>query len=206
MLHIFTHDSFFVGENGPTHQPVEHISSLRLIPNLLVLRPADARESTACMAVALRQPARPSVLIFTRQGLPVLDLPEDLETHVAKDAYIVHEPESKPETLLLASGSEVHLALEAARAMPERKIRVVSVPSMELFDEQTEEYRESVLPRAITPRVAIKAGRSGLWYKYVGLNGKVWGVDHFGASAPASKLKEKYGFTTARLIEFIKAD
>lgn len=206
VLHIFTHDSFFVGEDGPTHQPVEHISSLRLIPNLLVLRPADARESAACMSVALRQPTRPSVLIFTRQGLPVLDLPENLETHVAKGAYIVHEPEGGPENLLLASGSEVHLALEAARAMPERKIRVVSVPSMELFDEQPEEYRESILPRAVTRRVAIEAGRSGLWYKYVGLDGKVWGVDHFGASAPASKLKEKYGFTTARLIEFIKAD
>ena len=158
------------------------------------------------MAVALRQSARPSVLIFTRQGLPVLDLPEDLEAHVAKGAYIVHEPEGGPETLLLASGSEVHLALEAARALPERKIRVVSVPSMELFDEQPEAYRESVLPRAVTRRVAIEAGRSGLWYKYVGLDGKVWGVDHFGASAPASKLKEKYGFTAARLIEFIKAD
>ncbi|NCD24527.1 MAG: transketolase [Deltaproteobacteria bacterium] len=205
VLHIFTHDSFFVGEDGPTHQPVEHVSALRLIPNLLVLRPADARESAACMSVALKQKNRPSVLVFTRQGLPVLDLPASLEDHVAKGAYVVLDPEQgNPETLLLASGSEVHLAVEAAKALPEKKIRVVSVPSMELFDEQSPEYRESVLPRAITKRVAIEAGRTDLWYKYVGLDGKVWGINHFGASAPASVLKEKYGFTAAHLIDFIR--
>ncbi len=205
VLHVFTHDSFFVGEDGPTHQPIEHVSSLRLIPNLLVLRPADARESAACMAVALKQKSRPSVLVFTRQGLPVLDLPQPLEAHVAKGAYVVRDPEDgAPEMLLLASGSEVHLALEAAKAMPERKIRVVSVPSMELFDEQSAEYRDSVLPRTIVQRVAIEAGRSDIWYKYVGLDGKVWGIDHFGASAPAAVLKEKYGFTSANLINFIK--
>ena len=206
VLHVFTHDSFFVGEDGPTHQPIEHVSSLRLIPNLLVLRPADARESACCMAVALKQKARPSVLVFTRQGLPVLDLPANLEEHVAKGAYVVHEPADGPaKMLLLASGSEVHLAVEAAKAMPEKKIRVVSVPSMELFDEQDAAYKEAILPRAITNRVAIEAGRRDLWYKYVGLDGKVWGIDHFGASAPASVLKEEYGFTTAKLIEFIKA-
>lgn len=205
VLHIFTHDSFFVGEDGPTHQPIEHVSSLRLIPNLLVLRPADARESAACMAVALKQKSRPSVLVFTRQSLPVLDLPAPLEEHVAKGAYVVCDPEgAAPETLVMASGSEVHLAVEAAKALPEYRIRVVSVPSMELFDEQSPEYRESVMPRAITRRVAIEAGRSDIWYKYVGLDGKVWGINHFGASAPAGVLKEKYGFTTANLIEFIK--
>jgi transketolase len=205
VLHVFTHDSFFVGEDGPTHQPIEHVSSLRLIPNLLVLRPADARESAACMAVALKQKSRPSVLIFTRQGLPVLDLPNPLEEHVSKGAYVVRDPEdAAPQMLILASGSEVHLALEAAEACPELKIRVVSVPSMELFDEQTAQYRESIMPRSITRRVAIEAGRSDLWYKYVGLDGKVWGINHFGASAPAGVLKEKYGFTTANLIKFIK--
>ncbi|SFL60951.1 transketolase [Desulfomicrobium norvegicum] len=205
VLHVFTHDSFFVGEDGPTHQPIEHVSSLRLIPNLLVLRPADARESAACMAVALKQKSRPSVLIFTRQGLPVLDLPNPLEEHVSKGAYVVRDPEdAAPQMLILASGSEVHLALEAAEACPELKIRVVSVPSMELFDEQSAQYRESVMPRSITRRVAIEAGRSDLWYKYVGLDGKVWGINHFGASAPAGVLKEKYGFTTANLIKFIK--
>ncbi len=207
VLHVFTHDSFFVGEDGPTHQPIEHVSSLRLIPNLLVLRPADARESTACMAVALKQKSRPSVLVYTRQGLPVLDLPQPLEAHVAKGAYVVRDPEgAAPETLLLASGSEVHLAVEAAKALPEMKIRVVSVPSMELFDEQSAEYKESVMPRSVTRRVAIEAGRSDIWYKYVGLDGKVWGIDHFGASAPAGVLKEKYGFTAANLIAFIKGE
>ncbi len=205
VLHVFTHDSFFVGEDGPTHQPIEHVSSLRLIPNLLVLRPADARESAACMAVALKQKSRPSVLVFTRQGLPVLDLPGDLEANVAKGAYVVRDPEgAAPEMLLLASGSEVHLAVEAARALPELKIRVVSVPSMELFDEQNAQYREAVMPRSVTRRVAIEAGRTDLWYKYVGLDGKVWGIDHFGASAPAGVLKEKYGFTVANLMAFIK--
>jgi transketolase len=205
VLHVFTHDSFFVGEDGPTHQPIEHVSSLRLIPNLLVLRPADARESAACMAVALKQKSRPSVLIFTRQGLPVLELPKQLEEHVSKGAYVVRDPEgTAPEMLILASGSEVHLAVEAAEACPELKIRVVSVPSMELFDEQSAQYRESVMPRSITRRVAIEAGRSDLWYKYVGLDGKVWGINHFGASAPAGVLKEEYGFTTANLIKFIK--
>jgi transketolase len=205
VLHVFTHDSFFVGEDGPTHQPIEHVSSLRLIPNLLVLRPADARESAACMAVALKQKSRPSVLVFTRQGLPVLDLPGDLEANVAKGAYVVRDPEgAAPEMLLLASGSEVHLAVEAASALPELKIRVVSVPSMELFDEQNAQYREAVMPRSVTRRVAIEAGRTDLWYKYVGLDGKVWGIDHFGASAPAGVLKEKYGFTVANLMAFIK--
>lgn len=205
VLHVFTHDSFFVGEDGPTHQPIEHISSLRLIPNLLVLRPADANESAACMAVALKQQTRPSVLIFTRQSLPVLTLPQPLENSVARGAYIVHEPaNANPEVLLLASGSEVHLAVEAAKALPEMKIRVVSVPSMELFDEQNPEYQEEILPRAVTRRIAIEAGRTDLWYKYVGLNGKVWGINHFGASAPSSVLKNKYGFTTENLIRFIK--
>ena len=206
VLHVFTHDSFFVGEDGPTHQPIEHVSSLRLIPNLLVLRPADARESAACMAVALKQKSRPSVLVFTRQGLPVLELPQALEEHVAKGAYVVADPEGgAPEMLVMASGSEVHLAVEAAKALPELKIRVVSVPSMELFDEQSAEYREAVMPRSITRRVAIEAGRSDLWHKYVGLDGKVWGINHFGASAPAGVLKEKYGFTVENLIAFIKA-
>jgi len=205
VLHVFTHDSFFVGEDGPTHQPIEHVSSLRLIPNLLVLRPADARESAACMAVALQQKSRPSVLVFTRQGLPVLDLPQPLKEQVAKGAYVVHDPEgAAPGMLLLASGSEVHLAVEAAKALPEFNIRVVSVPCMELFDEQSAAYKESVMPRSITRRVAIEAGRTDLWYKYVGLDGKVWGIDHFGASAPAGVLKEKYGFTVANLVAFIK--
>lgn len=207
VLHVFTHDSFFVGEDGPTHQPIEHVSSLRLIPNLLVLRPADARESAACMSVALKQPKRPSVLIFTRQGLPVLDeIPAaDLEANVAKGGYIVHDPANgAPEMIILASGSEVHLAVGAAEAKPELKIRVVSMPSMELFDEQPATYRDAVLPRNITKRVAIEAGRTDLWYKYVGLDGKVWGINHFGASAPASVLKEKYGFTVENLIAFIQ--
>ena len=135
----------------------------------------------------------------------VLNLPQPLTENVARGAYIVHEPaEVAPDMLLMASGSEVHLAVEAARALPELRIRVVSVPCMELFAEQGPEYREQIMPRAITKRVAIEAGRTDLWYKYVGLDGKVWGLNHFGASAPAAVLKEKYGFTTAHLIEFLQ--
>lgn len=205
ILHVFTHDSFFVGEDGPTHQPIEHVSALRLIPNLLVLRPADANESAACLALALKQRSRPSVLIFTRQGLPVLPLPKALPEHVSRGAYVVHEPQDcAPEVLLFASGSEVHLALEAALALPAMHIRVISVPCMELFDEQDAAYQEEIMPSGITKRFAIEAGRPDLWYKYVGLAGKVWGLDHFGASAPATVLKQEYGFTTENLVKFIK--
>lgn len=207
-LHVFTHDSFFVGEDGPTHQPVEHVSSLRLIPNLLTLRPADAVESAACFDVALHQEDRPSVLIFTRQGLPVMDLTThpQINTGVTKGAYILEDtPDGQPEAIILASGSEVHLAVAAAKTLPEAKIRVVSVPCMELFDEQSAEYKEMVLPNAVRKRFAIEAGTPDIWYKYVGLDGTVLGLDHFGASAPASVLKEVYGFTVDNLIKELKA-
>ena len=206
VLHVFTHDSFFVGEDGPTHQPVEHVSSLRLIPNLLTLRPADAYESAACFDVALKQESRPSVMIFTRQGLPVMDpATHAIRAGVARGAYILEDaPDGKPEAIILASGSEVHLAVAAAKALPEAKIRVVSVPCTKLFDEQSAEYKEAVLPNAVRKRFAIEAGSSDIWYKYVGLDGTVLGLDHFGASAPANVLKEVYGFTVDNLIKRLK--
>jgi transketolase len=207
VLHIYTHDSFYVGEDGPTHQPIEQIWSLRLIPNLLVLRPADAVESRAAMEIALTQDKRPSALLFTRQSLPVLDPQQypQVAKGVGQGAYILHEaPGGAPEIIIIATGSEVHLALEAAKLMPEKKIRVVSAPCLELFDEQTQEYKESVLPQNVKKRAAVEAGCTAPWFKYVGPCGIVLGLDHFGDSAPAAVLAEKYGFTAANLAALIR--
>jgi transketolase len=207
VIHVFTHDSFFVGEDGPTHQPVEHISSLRLIPNLLTLRPGDAHESAACFDIAMKQETRPSVLVFTRQNLPVMDptTHPQIREEVVKGGYILEDPkDGSPEIILIASGSEVHLALGAARALPEAKIRVVSMPCTELFDEQDAAYREKVLPNTLRKRMAIEAGSPDFWYKYVGLDGHVIGMNHFGASAPANVLKKTYGFTVENVIDRVK--
>ena len=201
VLHIFTHDSFYVGEDGPTHQPVEHVSSLRLIPNLLVFRPADANESARCMDIALQQTNRPSLFCFTRQGLPVLDT---TDKQPEKGAYIVRDCNGQPDIILLASGSEVHLALEAACLLPEKKIRVISVPCMELFDEQPAEYKEALLPNTVRARMALEAGASDLWAKYVGLDGYCFGLNDFGDSAPAKTLCEKYGFTAQNIVRLIQ--
>ena len=201
VLYVFTHDSFHVGEDGPTHQPIEHVASLRLIPDLLDLRPADATETALCLEVALRQNHMPSCLFLTRQGLPVLDPKEypAVAEGVKKGGYVLKDCAGTPELILMASGSEVSLALEAAALLqaeaPGRKIRVVSMPSVALFEAQKPEYKESVLPLAVRKRVAIEAGRPEGWYRYVGLGGLALGLDHFGESAPAGKLAEKYGFT-----------
>lgn len=207
VVHVYTHDSFYVGEDGPTHQPVEHVWSLRLIPNLLVMRPADVVESRTAVKIALTQDKRPSALLFTRQSLPVLDpkkYPQAAEG-AGMGAYILREaPGGQPEIIIIATGSEVHLALEAAELMPDRKIRVVSAPCLELFDEQPLTYRESVLPPHVVNRIAVEAGCSGPWHKYVGCDGAVLGLDHFGDSAPASVLAEKYGFTVSNLVALIR--
>ncbi|WP_031388084.1 transketolase [Desulfonatronum thiodismutans] len=208
VLHVYTHDSFYVGEDGPTHQPVEHAWSLRLIPNLLVMRPADVVESRIMMEVALTQDKRPSALLFTRQDLPVLApeaFPQTAEG-ARRGAYVLHDPaDGSPEMLIIATGSEVHLALEAAKMLPDQKIRVVSAPCLELFEEQPQAYKDEILPPRIQKRVAVEAGRSDPWYKYVGLNGIVLGLDHFGDSAPASALAKKYGFTPEHLVSIIQA-
>lgn len=207
VVHVYTHDSFYVGEDGPTHQPVEHIWSLRLIPNLLVLRPADVVESRTAMKIALTQDKRPSALLFTRQSLPVLDpktFPQVAEG-AGMGAYILKEaPAGQPEIIIIATGSEVHLALEAAQLLPDKQIRVVSAPCLELFEEQPAPYKESVLPPHVKKRIAVEAGCSAPWHKYVGHNGLVLGLDHFGDSAPATILAEKYGFTAANLVTLIR--
>ncbi|ACV68142.1 transketolase [Desulfohalobium retbaense] len=206
-LHIFTHDSFHVGEDGPTHQPVEHVSSLRLIPNLLVFRPADANESRACMELALQQKDRPSALLFTRQGVPVLPAAQtpELQEGVGRGAYIVQEAQDgAPDMIFMATGSEVHLALEAAQQVDPGRIRVVSMPCLELFEEQPLEYQEQILPASVTRRVAIEAGRTDMWYKYTGRYGLVIGLDHFGDSAPAGDLVEAYGFTPEAVAKSVR--
>lgn len=205
-LFVFTHDSFHLGEDGPTHQSVEHAASLRLIPDMLVLRPADANETVACLGAVLAERKRPSCLLLTRQGVPVLD-PERfpaLAHGPRRGGYVLQEAEGgDPEAVVLASGSEVSLALDAARLLAPRRVRVVSMPCLELFDAQPEDYRRGVLGDRKALRVAVEAGRPESWHKYVGLDGLVLGLDHFGHSAPAGVLAEKYGFTPDNLARLI---
>ncbi len=206
-LHIFTHDSFHLGEDGPTHQPIEHVSALRLIPNMLVMRPADAGETALCLETALKQTSRPTCLMFSRQNLPVMDpkvYPAVLEG-AKKGGYVLRDaPGGKPDLIILASGSEVPMALEAAEALTERKVRVVNMCCMELFDEQPQLYKDEVLPPECTCRAAVEAGRPELWYKYVGYNSLVLGISHYGDSAPANLLAEKYGFTADNLVRLVR--
>ncbi|SDN79663.1 transketolase [Desulfonauticus submarinus] len=205
VLHIFTHDSFYVGEDGPTHQPIEHISSLRLIPNMLVFRPADANETKYCFKEALAQKSRPSILLFTRQTLPILNekIYPQIQDGVRKGAYILKEPKQKPEIIFIATGSEVHLALEVANKL-ELPVRVISMPCMELFKEQPQSYIQSLLPSDIEKRIAFEAGRTDIWHQFIGLKGTVLGINHFGASAPANILAEEYGFTVSKALNFVQ--
>uniref|UniRef100_I2Q0A4 Transketolase n=1 Tax=Desulfovibrio sp. U5L TaxID=596152 RepID=I2Q0A4_9BACT len=207
-LHVFTHDSFYVGEDGPTHQPIEQVSSLRLIPNMLVARPADANETSVCLEMALTQTSRPTCLLLTRQNLPILDHAAypGLKDGVKRGGYVLVEAAgAAPDMILLASGSEVSLAMAAAKLLPELAIRIVSVPCMELFNEQPQDYRDAVLPPAVPFRFAVEAGRPELWCQYTGSLDRVHGLSHFGASAPAETLADAYGFTPAKLAQKIKA-
>ncbi|HZY93088.1 MAG TPA: transketolase [Thermoplasmata archaeon] len=201
-IFIFTHDSVGLGEDGPTHQPVEHLTSLRLIPDLTVLRPADANETTALWRVALSREG-PVLFAFTRQKLPVLDPTNfPVMTGPAHGAYILAEASAgTPEIILVATGSEVHLALAARGALESagRRVRVVSMPSWELFREQPEEYRRQVLPGG-TPKLAIEAGATAGWWQWVGADGDVLGLDRFGASAPGPVVLEHLGFTVDEVI------
>ena len=204
VTYVFTHDSIAVGEDGPTHEPIEHLAGLRAIPNLNVLRPADARETQAAWYLALKSQSTPTALVLTRQNLTV-EAGTDFDK-VAKGAYVVYETTDGFDTILLASGSEVNLAVAAAKELEAQgeKIRVVSVPSTDIFDAQDAAYKEEILPNAVRRRVAIEMAATQSWYKYVGLDGAVIGIDKFGASAPAAKVMEEYGFTVAHVIEVVK--
>ncbi|NOX84923.1 MAG: transketolase [Chlorobi bacterium] len=206
VLHIFTHDSFYVGEDGPTHQPIEHIAALRIIPGLLVFRPADANETAEAYKFALNEKERPSALVLTRQNVPVIDRSAYPSAgNVKKGAYILSGDENiTPDIILIATGSEVHLALDVAKLLKGYEVRVVSMPSRELFEEQPEEYRRKVIPPEVKKRVTIEAGTTYGWEKYAGPEGLTYGLDHFGASAPAEVLKDVFGFTPEKLLEKIK--
>lgn len=197
VIYVFTHDSIGVGEDGPTHQPVEHLAALRLIPNLTVLRPADANETAEGWKFALNHNG-PTALVLTRQNLKTM---EKTGQQADKGAYVVCQDEQF-EMLIMASGSEVEIALEAKKLLNEKgvKVRLVSMPSMELFEKQSEEYKNSVLPPEHRARIAVEAASSQSWYKYVGLDGDVIAMDRFGASAPAELLFEKFGFTAENVV------
>lgn len=205
VTYVFTHDSIAVGEDGPTHEPIEHLAGLRAMPNLTVLRPADARETQAAWHYALTSQSTPTALVLTRQNLEV-EAGSDFNK-VSKGAYVVYESAADFDTILLASGSEVNLAVKAAKVLVEEgaKVRVVSVPSTDLFDAQSPEYKEEILPNAVRRRVAIEMAATQSWYKYVGLDGKVIGIDAFGASAPAAEVIEKYGFTVENVVSTVKS-
>ncbi len=204
-LYVFTHDSFYLGEDGPTHQPIEHISSLRLIPNSIDLRPAEANETKLCLDAFFKQSQSPAFLFLTRQGLPTLDMDKypHMRQGVPRGAYVLRDPVDEPDIIILASGSELSLALDAIELLPEYNIRIVSMPSMSLFERQDQAYKDSVLLPQVSRRVAVEAGRPEMWYKYVGMNGLVHGIDHFGESAPAGELAKKYGFTAKQFAEKI---
>lgn len=204
VTYVFTHDSIAVGEDGPTHEPIEHLAGLRAIPNLNVLRPADARETQAAWYLALKSQSTPTALVLTRQNLTV-EAGTDFDK-VARGAYVVYETAGDFDTILLASGSEVNLAVAAAKELEAQgeKVRVVSVPSTDIFDAQDAAYKEEILPNAVRRRVAIEMAATQSWYKYVGLDGAVIGIDKFGASAPAAKVMEEYGFTVAHVVEVVK--
>jgi transketolase len=205
-MYIFTHDSIGLGEDGPTHQPVEQVMALRAIPQLHVFRPADANETAAAYRTAMTLDG-PVVMIFTRQDVPVLEDAEKIHQGVAHGGYVLADCEGTPQIILIASGSEVHIAHEAYRRLMEGGIRtrLVSLPCWELFDDQDEAYKDSVLPARVTQRVSIEAGVTLGWQKYVGLGGIAIGIDRFGASAPYQRIYQEYGLTPEHVIEAVKS-
>ncbi|QGY84964.1 transketolase [Staphylococcus epidermidis] len=205
---IFTHDSIAVGEDGPTHEPIEQLAGLRAIPNMNVIRPADGNETRVAWEVALESEQTPTSLVLTRQNLPTLDVDKQtVENGVRKGAYIVFETEQQLEYLLLASGSEVNLAVEAAKEIEQqgKGVRVISMPNWYAFEQQSSEYKESILPSDVTKRIAIEMASPLGWHKYVGIEGKVIGINSFGASAPGDLVVEKYGFTKENILKQVRS-
>ena len=193
-IFVFTHDSIGLGEDGPTHQAIEQIPTLRMIPNMEVWRPCDTVESAVAWAAAVDRADGPSCLIFSRQGLPHQERTAEQIANINKGGYILKDCDGTPDVIVIATGSEVGIAVEAAAASS-KNVRVVSMPSTTTFDAQDDDYKESVLPSAVTARVAVEAAVTDGWYKYVGINGTVVGIDRFGESAPAGELFKYFGFT-----------
>jgi transketolase len=199
-IYVFTHDSVFLGEDGPTHQPIEQLAMLRATPNVIDIRPADALETLEAWKIAVAPETGPTAIVLSRQKLPYLG---DRVAAVAKGGYVLHEPDGGCDVILIATGSEVSLALDAAKLLAGKgtRARVVSLPSWHLFEKQDAAYKESVLPSAVKARVSIEAGATIGWHKYVGDHGIAFGLDHFGTSAPAPEIAQKYGFTPEHIAD-----
>jgi len=204
-IFVFTHDSIGLGEDGPTHQAVEQIPTLRLMPGMNVWRPCDTVESAVCWQAAIERRDGPSCLIFSRQSLPYQVRTDEQIAAIRKGGYVLKDCDGTPEAIIIATGSEVALAVGAAEQLAGRKIRVVSMPSTTVFDAQDEAYRESVLPSAVSARVAVEAAVTDGWYKYVGIGGKVIGINRFGESAPAGVLFKEFGFTVDNVVNAVNS-
>ena len=207
VVYVFTHDSLAVGEDGPTHQPVEHLTAMRTVPGLNVIRPCDANEAAEAWRYAMEDNTHPTALIFSRQNLPTLDRSVYAEaSQAAKGAYVLSDSKEAPKAIIIASGSEVHLALDAQKQLADKNIpvRVVSMPCQEAFEAQSKEYKELVLPSSITARVSVEAGITLGWERYIGISGIAIGVDTYGASAPGNTVMEKYNFTSANVVNAVQ--
>ena len=205
-IFVFTHDSIGLGEDGPTHQPVEQVASLRTTPNMNTWRPCDTVESAVAWKVAIERRDGPSALVFSRQGLPHQDRNAEQLADVSRGGYILKASQGAPDAIIIATGSEVGLAMAAAERLEEsgKQIRVVSMPCTEIFETQDAAYRESVLPSDVLARVAVEALHADYWYKYVGLDGRVVGMTTFGESAPAGDLFKEFGFTVDNVVSAVE--
>jgi transketolase len=201
-IFVYTHDSIGQGEDGPTHQPIEQVANLRLTPNLATWRPCDGAETAVAWKAALERKDGPSALVFSRQGLPAQARDAQQLADVARGAYVLKDCAERPDVILIATGSEVGLAMDAAELLSANGtgVRVVSMPSTSVFDQQDASYRESVLPRTVTKRVAVEAAHVDFWYKYVGLDGAVVGMTTFGESAPGAALLQHFGITAEAVV------
>jgi transketolase len=210
VIHVYTHDSIGLGEDGPTHQPIEHLASLRAMPNLSLWRPCDAAETAVAWVAAVERANGPTALILTRQALPQQPRTDAQKADIARGGYVLIDsagaPEALPEAIVIATGSEIGIAADAVRALNSsgRRVRLVSMPSTGAFDAQDAAYRERVLPRAVTKRLAVEAAATQSWWKYVGADGAVLGIDRFGASGKATDLFPHFGFTADNVAKQIE--
>ena len=209
VIYVLTHDSIGLGEDGPTHQPIAHLVSLRAIPNMSVIRPMDANETVVAWKMALKRKDGPTCLVLTRQNLPIFDrkaLGMAAVSDAVKGGYVLTEDQNYS-AIIIATGSEVEIALEAKETLNAsgKKVRIVAMPSTDVFDRQSDAYKEDVLPHRVRNRVAVEAGATLGWYKYVGLEGKVIGIDRFGASAPYETIYKELGITAEAVVETVQS-
>jgi transketolase len=204
VIFVYSHDSIGLGEDGPTHQSIEHASMLRLTPNLHVWRPCDSVETAVAWQSAIESKTAPSCILLTRQNLPHQVLNAEQSKNILRGGYILRDCDGTPDVIIIATGSEVHLATQALSQLGNYKVRVVSMPCTALFEQQTQEYKDSVLSPAVKKRIAIEAGSTNFWYQYVGLDGKIIGIDRFGESAPAEVLFNYFGFTVENVVKTVK--